>query len=151
MLRRRGQAVLQTLGKHQGLVVLAVLLVLTGIDPAVRPFTFPPIQPVNPQTPPRLEALIMWMVQLDESRRPQDIVVIRHELDLITHPPSMPQPAMPVQPSPPVYSVPLYTVPPTTLYLLGIPVVPLPIGKLEPVISGSSAQSEPCWRSVVWW
>jgi hypothetical protein len=30
MLRRRGQAVLQTLGKHQGLVVLAVLLVLTG-------------------------------------------------------------------------------------------------------------------------
>jgi serine/threonine protein kinase len=43
---------------------------LTGIDPAVKPFTFPWIRPLNPQVPPLLEALIMQMVQLDESRRP---------------------------------------------------------------------------------
>jgi serine/threonine protein kinase len=88
---------------------------LTGLHPTDKPFTFAPILPLNPQTPPRLEALIMWMVQLDESRRPVDIVVIRHELDLIAYQLSMPQPTTPVQLSPAVYSLPLYVVPPTTM------------------------------------
>jgi serine/threonine protein kinase len=99
---------------------------LTGIDPADKPFTFAPIQPLNPETPPRLEALIMWMVQLDESKRPIDIVVIRHELDQIAselHNANTPIPAQ--QLPPPIPSVPLYPVPPTPI-VVAYPSVPVP-------------------------
>jgi hypothetical protein len=57
---------------------------LTGLDPAVKPFTFPPIQPLNPQVPPQLESLVLWMVQLDESRRPGSIAIVHRELSQIT-------------------------------------------------------------------
>jgi len=56
---------------------------LTGIDPSITPFAFPPIQPYNAQTPPALEALILWMVQLDPSKRPPSVAVVSQELDQI--------------------------------------------------------------------
>ena len=49
---------------------------LTGLDPTIKPFAFPLVQPWNPQTPPRLEALVMGMVQMDESRRPPSVAWI---------------------------------------------------------------------------
>ena len=56
---------------------------LTGLDPAVKPFTFPAIRSLTPQIPPRLESLVMWMVQLDESRRPDGIAIVHRELNQI--------------------------------------------------------------------
>jgi serine/threonine protein kinase len=53
---------------------------LTGVDPAVKPFTFPPLLPQNPQIPPDLEALVMSMVQLDASKRPPNVAWIQQEL-----------------------------------------------------------------------
>jgi Protein kinase domain len=57
---------------------------LTGVDPAVRPFTFPAIRSLNSQVPPQLESLVLWMIQLDESRRPADIAMVHRELNQIT-------------------------------------------------------------------
>ena len=67
---------------------------LTGLDPAVKPFTFPPIRPLNPQVPPQLESLVLWMVQLDESRRPGDIAIVHRELNQITSQFDATQPAV---------------------------------------------------------
>ena len=87
---------------------------LTGIDPSIRPFTFAPIQPVNPQTPPRLEALIRWMVQMDEGMRPVDIAVIRHELDEMTsHAISQPPMAPQQYPMQSATGLPVYSIPPS--------------------------------------
>jgi hypothetical protein len=53
---------------------------LTGLDPALKPFAFQPIRPWSPQTPPELEAFILSMVQLDENRRPSSVAQIRRSL-----------------------------------------------------------------------
>jgi serine/threonine protein kinase len=58
---------------------------LTGIDPTVKPFTFPAIRPLNPVTPPQLETLIMEMVQMDDSRRPSSIAMVQQVLEQIGH------------------------------------------------------------------
>jgi serine/threonine protein kinase len=53
---------------------------LTGLDPALKPFAFPPIRPWSPETPPELEALILSMVQLDENSRPSSVSQVRRSL-----------------------------------------------------------------------
>ena len=56
---------------------------LTGVDPAVKPFTFSAIHPLNPLVPARLVALITWMVQMDEQKRPPNMGVVHQELTWI--------------------------------------------------------------------
>ncbi|MGO8946492.1 MAG: serine/threonine protein kinase [Ktedonobacterales bacterium] len=86
---------------------------LSGLDPADKPFTFPLIRPRNPQTPPQLEMLVLSMVQLDESRRPANIAQVRRSLRQIAQqissvrlarpapPPYRTSPAYPLPVSPP--------------------------------------------------
>ena len=111
---------------------------LTGLDPSLKPFAFSAIQPINPQTPPRLEALVMGMVQMDESRRPSSVTWIRQELHQIASQASTPQPAIPVQQLPPsIQSVPLYPVPP--------PSSPMPIAYPSIPIAYRRAQTRSLW------
>lgn len=85
-----GYAAPEQYGKSQTTVrsdifSLGVLLhqLLTGIDPALKPFTFPSIRLYSPQVPSDLEALIVRMVQLDAGMRPPSVRVVRQELDQI--------------------------------------------------------------------
>jgi hypothetical protein len=79
---------------------------LTGVDPAVKPFTFPPIHPLNPLVPSELEALIMWMVQMDEQHRPLNMGVVCLELTLIAAHMATTQAFPSQQPQPTVQSSP---------------------------------------------
>jgi Protein kinase domain len=53
---------------------------LTGLDPALKPFAFPSVRPWSPETPAELEALILSMVQLDENSRPASVAQVRRSL-----------------------------------------------------------------------
>jgi serine/threonine protein kinase len=93
---------------------------LTGIDPARTPFTFSPILLRSPQTPLRLAALVMGMVQVEESRRPPSVAWVRQELHQIANQSSTPQSAIPSQQFlPTLPTMPSYAVlpsPPSTAY-----------------------------------
>lgn len=90
---------------------------LTGEDPGVKPFIFSAIQSWNPQTPPRLEALVMQMVQMDESKRPSSVAWIRLQLHQIANQMSTTQSAIPAQQfPPPVQNAPTHSVPPSTTF-----------------------------------
>ena len=53
---------------------------LTGQDPALKPFALTPIRPYSPDIPPQLESLVLSMVQMDEARRPANISQVRQVL-----------------------------------------------------------------------
>ena len=53
---------------------------LTGIDPSDIPFRFAPLQLHDQHTPPGLNALIMQMVDINESKRPASMIAVKQEL-----------------------------------------------------------------------
>jgi serine/threonine protein kinase len=73
---------------------------LTGLDPALKPFAFPPVRPWSPETPAELEALILSMVQLDENNRPASIAQVRQSLAGIIERMGITRPTRLAEPSP---------------------------------------------------
>jgi serine/threonine protein kinase len=73
---------------------------LTGLDPALKPFAFPPVRPWSPETPAELESLILSMVQLDESNRPASIARVRQSLAGIIERIGITRPTRLAEPSP---------------------------------------------------
>jgi serine/threonine protein kinase len=58
---------------------------LTGNDPSQTPFRFAPLQAQDQPALSELEQLIMQMVQMDATQRPESIIVVKEELQRITH------------------------------------------------------------------
>lgn len=57
---------------------------LSGNDPSRSPFRFAPLRLQNPPPPLALEDLIIRMLDLDESRRPDSALTVKQELQRIT-------------------------------------------------------------------
>ena len=57
---------------------------LSGHNPTLTPFRFAPLLRLDQPVPAELEALIMHMVDLDESNRPASVAVIQQELQRFT-------------------------------------------------------------------
>src|SRR6266516_2614294 len=53
---------------------------LTGIDPSQTPFQFAPLQQQGRPIPPGLESLIMQMLEMNEGKRPNNMITIKQEL-----------------------------------------------------------------------
>ncbi len=53
---------------------------LTGIDPSQTPFQFAPLQQQGRPIPPSLESLIMHMLEMNESKRPNNMITIKQQL-----------------------------------------------------------------------
>jgi hypothetical protein len=53
---------------------------LSGYDPSLSPFRFPPLQSLVPTLPKRLVELITQMIEMDASKRPEHITVVEQEL-----------------------------------------------------------------------
>ena len=53
---------------------------LTGVDPSDTPFHFAPFQLHGQPTPPGLETLIMQMLEMNETKRPADVIAVKQEL-----------------------------------------------------------------------
>jgi serine/threonine protein kinase len=53
---------------------------LTGYEPASTPFNLPPLQSLVPEAPAQLGTLIVAMLELDESKRPQSAELVSREL-----------------------------------------------------------------------
>ena len=76
---------------------------LTGIDPSQTPFQFAPLQQQGRPIPPSLESLIMQMLEMNESKRPDSMITIKQQLQSIAplHPMGQinaPQPSFSTQP-----------------------------------------------------
>ena len=56
---------------------------LTGIDPSLSPFQFAPLQQQGRPIPPGLESLIMQMLEMNEGKRPESMIVIKQQLQSI--------------------------------------------------------------------
>src|SRR5712691_9174286 len=56
---------------------------LTGIDPSQTPFHFAPLELPDQPTPPGLEPLIMQMLEMDQSKRPASMAVVKQGLEQI--------------------------------------------------------------------
>jgi serine/threonine protein kinase len=56
---------------------------LTGIDPSQTPFQFASLQQPGQPTPPGLESLIMQMLEMNESKRPESMITIKQQLQSI--------------------------------------------------------------------
>jgi eukaryotic-like serine/threonine-protein kinase len=56
---------------------------LTGIDPAQTPFQFAPLQLPAQAMPAGLDLLIMQMLEIDETRRPDGVSLVKRELQRI--------------------------------------------------------------------
>src|SRR5205823_6890764 len=56
---------------------------LTGHNPASKPFHFPSLQLLNPTLPLPLAKLITQMLELDEQQRPQSAAVVKEELEKV--------------------------------------------------------------------
>ena len=65
--------------------------VLTGRDPADLPFVFPPLRDLNPSVSAEVEQAILSAVQMDPSRRPEDVRAFAEGLGLTL--PPLPAPA----------------------------------------------------------
>ncbi len=82
---------------------------LTGVDPSDTPFQFAPLQLQGQHTPPGLETLIMQMLEMNETKRPADVIAVKQELQrIITQQTAgqknIPQPNILAQPAAPVGS-----------------------------------------------
>ncbi len=56
---------------------------LTGHNPASRPFNFPSLQLLNPTIPAPLAKLITQMLELDEQQRPAHVALVKEELEKV--------------------------------------------------------------------
>jgi serine/threonine protein kinase len=57
---------------------------LSGHDPSLSPFRFPPLQSLVPTLPEQLVRLITQMLEMDESKRPASIQEVQQELQMAT-------------------------------------------------------------------
>ena len=60
---------------------------LSGYAPSQSPFHLPPLQALVPTLPPRLTSLISQMLDLEENRRPADMMAVKLALEAITSAP----------------------------------------------------------------
>ena len=58
---------------------------ISGYAPSQSPFRLPPLQSLVPTLPPRLTSLITNMLDLEENRRPPDMMAVKQELEAIYH------------------------------------------------------------------
>ena len=65
---------------------------VSGHDPSSTPFRFPPLQSLVPAAPGNLTTLMMQMLELDEDKRPVNILVVKQKLQDIAAPPAAPPP-----------------------------------------------------------
>ena len=65
---------------------------VSGHDPSSTPFRFPPLQSLVPTAPGKLTTLMMQMLELDEDKRPVNILVVKQKLQDIAAPPAAPPP-----------------------------------------------------------
>ena len=56
---------------------------LTGIDPSQTPFQFTSLQQQGQPAPPSLESLIMQMLEMNESKRPDSMITVKQQLQSI--------------------------------------------------------------------
>ena len=57
---------------------------ISGYAPSQSPFRLPPLQSLVPTLPPRFVSLITHMLDLEENRRPSDMMAVNQELQAIT-------------------------------------------------------------------
>src|SRR6266566_5274852 len=96
---------------------------LTGIDPSQTPFQFAPLQQQGQPTPPGLESLIMQMLEMNESKRPDSMITVKQQLQRLQsiaplHPIGQintPQPSFSTQPG----ASPSNSLPPTQTHSAG--------------------------------
>jgi eukaryotic-like serine/threonine-protein kinase len=72
--------------RHADIYSLGVTLyqLLSGIDPTTKPFQFAPLQTCSAQAvPEELSALVLRMMELDESKRPDTMVMVKQQLQHI--------------------------------------------------------------------
>jgi hypothetical protein len=63
---------------------------ISGYAPSQSPFHLPPLQALVPTLPPRLTSLITHMLDLEENRRPLDMMAVQQEMEAITSSPATP-------------------------------------------------------------
>jgi protein kinase-like protein len=63
---------------------------ISGFAPTQSPFRLPPLQSLVPTLPPRLATLITNMLDLEENRRPVDMMAVKQELQAIASSPTTP-------------------------------------------------------------
>jgi serine/threonine protein kinase len=49
---------------------------LTGRDPSTTPFKWPPVRSINPQVPQMLDRLVMKCLEMEASRRPENVEIV---------------------------------------------------------------------------
>ena len=70
---------------HSDIYSLGAILhhLLTGIDPSQTPFQFAPFHLQGQPAPPGLEPLVMHMLEMNESKRPANVIAVKQELQRI--------------------------------------------------------------------
>ena len=63
-------------------------LMLSGLDPSVTPFLFPPLQAQVPTIPVELAMLVEQMLEMNEDKRPTSMLEVKQKLQSITVPAS---------------------------------------------------------------
>lgn len=95
---------------------------LSGHNPSMTPFQIPSLRSQFPPLPPKLVTLISQMLDLDEKKRPVDVLVVRQILqDLVNAPLAPPPPPAIAASSPPPRKIPptVAASSPPSLYLPG--------------------------------
>ncbi len=69
---------------------------LSGLDPTITPFLFPPLQAQVPAIPAELATLVEQMLEIDEDKRPTSMLEVKQKLRCITvsAPTSVPTPVI---------------------------------------------------------
>jgi WD40 repeat protein len=82
---------------HSDIYSLGAILyqLISGHDPATSPFRFPPLQSLAPAVPAGLATFITQMLDMDEGKRPANMLAIKQALQPLT---PYPQPLLPSQP-----------------------------------------------------
>jgi serine/threonine protein kinase len=121
---------------------------ISGYDPASTPFRLPPLQSVLPGAPADLAALLAQMLDMDEDRRPANMLLVKQRLQNIASPiapppPSFAQFAQTVYvpgPNPPAPLPPTRQAAP--LYLSGASSTPIPPAAPAPPPTSRSPRSK---------
>ncbi|GHO97598.1 hypothetical protein KSF_076460 [Reticulibacter mediterranei] len=125
---------------------------ISGHDPTASPFRFPPLQSFMPTTPRGLSKLLTQMLELDEAKRPANILIVKQKLQSIAGQavtPSSPPPvrtAAAPNSNPPVPPTPSHLVQKTPLPKPAQPRVPRPAATPTP---SSTNQFGPSKSSIM--